>query len=257
MGSARSEMINEEDQGVGNVRVDRYLSLALGISRSEAAQLIRRGLVTRGGMIVRAKDERAEGEISVQGSPVALKRHIHLMMNKPSGLLTAARDRHLPTVMDLIDDAHKKRGIAPVGRLDRDVTGLLLLTTHGELNHRLASPGRGIEKIYLAQVDGALREEDVEAFRRGLDLGDFTAKPAVLDILSPARARVTVTEGKFHQVKRMFEAVGKPVVSLSRQSVGGVCLDPALAPGGVRELTPAEASVLYERVGLDEKDGEP
>ena len=137
----------------------------------------------------------------------------------------------------------------PVGRLDKDTTGLLLFTTDGELAHRLLSPKRHVNKCYLAQVDGPLGEEDVLAFRAGLDLGDFTAMPGKLEILSSApekaEARVTVQEGKFHQVKRMFEARGRLVTQLHRETFGPLLLDANLAPGQYRELTEQEAALLY------------
>ena len=139
----------------------------------------------------------------------------------------------------------------PVGRLDKDTTGLLLLTCDGELNHRLLSPGRHVEKRYRAVTDGTLTQEDVEAFAAGMDLGDFTAQPAQLTILGPSLAEVVIAEGKFHQVKRMFEAVGKEVLELHRSAFGPLELDPALAEGQWRELTAEEEKALREAAGME------
>ena len=143
----------------------------------------------------------------------------------------------------------------PVGRLDKDTTGLLLLTSDGQLSHRIITPRREIDKVYVAEVDGPLTEENIAAFAAGLELSDFTAMPAKLEILESredfARGRVTVQEGKFHQVKRMFAACGRTVTALERLSVGPIVLDPALAPGEIRELTPEEEAALYAAVSYE------
>ena len=139
----------------------------------------------------------------------------------------------------------------PVGRLDKDTTGLLLLTTDGELAHRLISPKRGIEKTYLATTDTPLLPEDIEAFARGLELSDFTALPAVLDIVDAHTARITVTEGKYHQVRRMLAACGHQTLTLHRERVGPLNLDESLSPGGMRELTDAELDSIRKAVGLE------
>ena len=139
----------------------------------------------------------------------------------------------------------------PVGRLDKDTTGLLVLTCDGELNHRLLSPGRHVDKRYRALVEGELEEKDAEAFAAGMDLGDFTARPARLSILGPSLAEVVIAEGKFHQVKRMFEAVGREVLELHRSAFGPLELDPALAEGQWRELTADEEKALREAAGME------
>ena len=139
----------------------------------------------------------------------------------------------------------------PVGRLDKDTTGLLLLTCDGELNHRLLSPGRHVEKRYRALTDGTLTQEDVKAFAAGMNLGDFTAQPARLTILGPSLAEVVIAEGKFHQVKRMFEAVGREVLELHRSAFGPLELDPVLAEGQWRELTADEEKALREAAGME------
>ena len=152
--------------------------------------------------------------------------------------------------MDLLPPVYTALDCMPVGRLDKDTTGLLLLTTDGELAHRLLSPARHVNKVYEAQVDGELTPADAEAFAAGIPLKDFTALPAKLEILSPSVAYVTVREGKYHQVKRMFGAVGKPVLELRRLSFGPLPLDEALSPGSYRELSEAEIAALYAAAGI-------
>ena len=172
------------------------------------------------------------------------------MLYKPAGLLTAARDAKQPTVMDLLPPVYRGIGCMPVGRLDKDTTGLLLLTTDGELNHRLLSPGRHVDKRYRAVVDGELTDKDAEVFAAGMDLGDFTAQPAKLTILNPSLAEVVISEGKFHQVKRMFAAAGHEVLQLHRSAFGPLELDPALQEGQWRELKPEELEALREAAGM-------
>ena len=187
--------------------------------------------------------------VTLDGQPLDTRLTLHLMLHKPQGILTAARDKKAATVMDLLPPKCQTLGCMPVGRLDKDTTGLLLFTTDGELAHRLLSPKRHVDKTYWARVDGSLDEADVEAFASGLNLGDFIAQPGRLEILSSsseeAQARVTVQEGKFHQIKRMFEARGRQVTQLHRETFGPLLLDERLAPGQYRELTDLEAAQLY------------
>ena len=230
------------------MRLDRWLTtLGMG-SRSEVQRLIRSGAVAVAGETVRDPGMDCATEVTplrVRGESVDGRTVRHVMLHKPEGLLTAARDRKQPTVMDMLPEAYAAMGCMPVGRLDKDTTGLLLLTTDGELNHRLLSPKRHVWKTYEAEVDGPLRGEDVSAFAQGLRLSDFTARPARLEIMPPGNVgRVTVCEGKFHQVKRMFLACGRTVTHLKRLAFGGVRLDETLAPGQWRELTAQEMKTL-------------
>lgn len=233
------------------MRLDRLLvTLALG-TRSQLQPMIRKGRLTVNGEAVRdpaLNVEPGKDEICLDGQKLDTRLTLHLMLNKPAGILTAARDKKAPTVMDLLPPKCQTLGCMPVGRLDKDTTGLLLFTTDGELAHRLLSPKRHVNKIYWAQVDGPLDERDAEAFLQGLDLGDFTALPGQLEIIASApdyaQARVTVQEGKFHQVKRMFEARGRTVTQLHRERFGPLELDDNLAPGQYRELTETEAAQL-------------
>ena len=234
------------------IRLDRLLAtLALG-SRTEVGAMIRRGRVMVDGGAVRdpGKQVPETAAITLDGAPLDTRLERHVMLHKPAGLLTAARDKKQPTVMELLPPAYAGIGCMPVGRLDKDTTGLLLLTTDGELNHRLLAPGRHVDKVYLAGVDAPLTAREAEAFAAGLELGDFTAAPALLEILpgDGRTARVTIHEGKFHQVKRMFEAVGRTALTLHRERFGPLALDPELEPGQWRELTDEELAALREAV---------
>lgn len=236
------------------MRLDRWL-VTLGVgSRSQVQRLIRQGAVTVDGATITdpgcACDTSAALTLHRQPLDGRLVRHV--MLHKPAGLLTAARDRKQPTVMDLLPEAYAAIGCMPVGRLDKDTTGLLFLTCDGELNHRLLSPARHVDKTYLARVDGPLTQEDVSAFANGLHLSDFDARPARLDILEPTLARVTVQEGKFHQVKRMFAAIGREVVQLHRETFGSLRLDESLPQGQWRELTDDELRALYADAQMEE-----
>ena len=242
------------------MRLDRWLTtLGMG-SRSEVQRLIRSGKVTVAGETVRDPGRDFPPEttlLGVRGESVDGRLTRHVMLHKPAGLLTAARDKKQPTVMDIFPVCYAAMGCMPVGRLDKDTTGLLLLTTDGELNHRLLSPRRHVWKTYEAEVDGPLSAADVEAFAQGIPLSDFTALPAELEILSSgplsAVARVRVHEGKFHQIKRMFEARERTVVRLSRLTFGSLTLDPALEPGAWRELTAQEIAALYQDADMEAK----
>lgn len=235
-------------------RVDKILGLA-GVTRSEARKVVMAGRVTVDGTVVRDPGAKATPEqVALDGKPVQAEVEVYLMINKPAGVVTATDDKKLPTVVDLLPEKYRRRKIGPVGRLDRDVTGLVLLTTDGELAHRLISPKWKAEKVYRATCEGQLDESCIDAFAAGIELSDFTAKPAGMQILSAdaqtSVADVTLTEGKFHQVKRMFIAIGHPLVKLERLSIGGVRLDESLASGEFRALTDAELDRLKEITSL-------
>jgi 16S rRNA pseudouridine516 synthase len=241
------------------MRLDRWLATLGVCSRSEGKDWIRRGAILVNGLP--AKDPAAPVEteadrLTVRGEDVDGRICRHVMLHKPAGLLTAARDRKQPTVMDLLPPVYGGIGCMPVGRLDKDTTGLLLLTCDGELNHRLLSPGRHVDKIYRALVQGRADDATAEKFAAGMDLGDFTAQPAKLTVLRAGEdtslAEVTVAEGKFHQVKRMFAAAGHEVLELHRRAFGPLELDPELAEGQWRELTEAELSALRKAAGMAE-----
>ena len=235
------------------MRLDRWLATLSVGSRSEVKQWIRGGQAAVNGRIIldpALSFETEQDRLALNGKELDGRVVRHVMLYKPAGILTAARDARQPTVMDLLPPVYQGIGCMPVGRLDKDTTGLLLLTCDGELNHRLLSPARHVEKRYRALVEGELEEKNVEAFAAGMDLGDFTAQPAKLTILRPSLAEVIIAEGKFHQVKRMFAAVGHEVLELHRCAFGPLELDPALQEGQWRELTAEEEKALREAAGM-------
>ena len=236
------------------LRLDRLLTtLALG-SRKDVQGLIRSGQIAVNGKTVRDPSFHVKpGDmLEKDGGSIDARIIRHVMLHKPCGILTAARDAKQPTVLDLLPAVYKSCECMPVGRLDKDTSGFLLLTTDGELAHRLLSPKREVWKCYEADVDGPLSEEDVQAFAQGLQLSDFTALPARLEIIystaEAATARVWVCEGKFHQVRRMFAARHRTVITLKRLSIGPIHLDDMLLPGEYRELTQDELHALWQCV---------
>ena len=234
------------------MRLDKLLARLGEASRSGCRDLLKGGRVQVNGETVHSGAFPVpEGAlITLDGQALDCRMDRYLMMNKPAGVLTAREDARQKTVMDLLPPVYASLGCMPVGRLDKDTTGLLLLTTDGELAHRLISPARHVDKVYEARVEGKLEQKDVEAFAAGIPLGDFTALPARLEILSPDVGLATVREGKFHQVKRMFGAVGKPVLALRRLRFGPLSLDEALRPGDYRELNEEEIAALYAAAGI-------
>lgn len=230
------------------LRLDKLLTDTGRWSRKEAREVIRQGRLALNGEVIRQGDRKADPEadvIQVDGTPVTWSAHSYLMLHKPAGYLSATEDRNAPTVLDLIPKELRRPGLAPVGRLDKDTTGLLLLTDDGALTHALLSPRHHVDKIYLARVDGTGSPADCQAFEAGIVLEDGTkCLPARLELLEPGLCRVTVQEGKFHQVKRMLASRGLPVLSLKRCAMGPLRLDESLAPGQVRPLTGAELDAL-------------
>lgn len=229
------------------MRLDKYLAEMGAGTRSEVKKAVRAGRVTVGGKV--AKDASLHvgenDEVCMDGRAIAYEKFVYYMLNKPAGVISATEDPRQQTVLDLIEERQRK-GLFPVGRLDRDTEGLLLITNDGELAHRLLSPRHHVDKVYFAKLDGPVSEREKELFAQGLKVDDsLTAMPAVLEILEPAcEVRVTIREGKFHQVKRMFAAVGREVLYLRRLSMGLLALDPELAPGAYRRLTSEEESAI-------------
>jgi len=240
------------------MRLDRLLA-RFGVSRREAAALVKAGRAAVNGRPASdpAMQLDLDGDaVTLNGAPVRTDRHFHIMLNKPEGILTATEDGRGQTVMSLLPREWRSVGLGPVGRLDKDTTGLILLTTDGQLAHRLISPRWEQDKRYLARVEGRVGEEETRRMAEGIPLKDFTCRPAAL-IVREADDResvceVAVSEGKYHQVKRMFGALGHPVLSLHRLSVAGIGLDPTLAPGAWRELTAQERAHLYGVTELEE-----
>lgn len=229
-------------------RLDKIISATGKKSRREVREMVRQGRVLVDGKPAPAADMKVDPQTAVillDGEPLGYEKFTYVMLHKPAGVLTATEDRRQETVLDLLPPELRRRALSPVGRLDKDTEGLLLLTNDGQLAHRLLSPKSHVDKVYYARVDGALEPGDIAAFAAGMTLGDgLECLPAGLEILSPTEALVTLREGKFHQIKRMLAARGKPVLYLKRLSMGRLRLDPALAPGAWRMLTEEERSAL-------------
>ena len=229
-------------------RLDKIISATGKKSRREVREMVRQGRVLVDGKPAPAADMKVDPQAAVillDGEPLGYEKFTYVMLHKPAGVLTATEDRRQETVLDLLPPELRRRALSPVGRLDKDTEGLLLLTNDGQLAHRLLSPKSNVDKVYYARVDGALEPGDIAVFAAGMTLGDgLECLPAGLEILSPTEALVTLREGKFHQVKRMLAARGKPVLYLKRLSMGRLRLDPALAPGAWRMLTEEERSAL-------------
>lgn len=232
------------------IRLDKYLADMQVGTRSEVKKLIRAGKVMLDGHVCKNADEKfdpEQTEVTVDRVSVGYAAYEYFMLNKPKGCVSATEDSRYPTVLDYITE-HKRKDLFPVGRLDLDTEGLLLITNDGSLSHELLSPSKHVAKTYEAKIDGIVTDADVDLFARGMDIGEKKlTKPAELVILKAnviSHVQITICEGKFHQIKRMFEAVGKPVLELKRLSMGTLMLDEALAPGEYRPLTDAELEAL-------------
>ena len=229
-------------------RLDKLLANTGRWSRKEARELIRAGRVAVGGAAARAPEEKYDpsAAFTVDGEPVSGERLVYLMLHKPAGLVSATEDPRQPTVLSLLPEHLRRVGLFPAGRLDKDTEGLLLLTNDGPLAHRLLSPRSHVDKTYFVRVEGTLDASDAAAFAAGMTLADgLECLPAGLEVLeAPDTAIVTLREGKYHQIKRMLAARGKPVAYLKRLTMGPLALDPALAKGEWRPLTPEELAAL-------------
>ena len=230
------------------MRLDKYLA-EMGVgTRQEVKKQIRQGKVTVNGTVVKAADTKIDetcDEVTIGGLNISYVSYEYYMLNKPGGVVSATEDRRDTPVIDLIKDK-KRKDLFPVGRLDKDTEGLLLITNDGDLAHRLLAPKKHVDKVYYAKIDGMVTEEDIKRFAEGIDIGaeeEEMTRPAKLDIMKSAEEseiRLTIHEGKFHQVKRMFLAVGKEVTYLKRERMGTLCLDENLKPGEYRLLTEEE-----------------
>lgn len=230
-------------------RLDKILSDAGVGSRKELRGLIRAGRVTVNGHVVLEPESRADGqsdEICVDGRPIRKSRTLVLMMNKPAGYVTSTEDPRDPTVMSLLPEDYRNLGLVPVGRLDKETEGLLLLTNDGSFAHRMIAPKHGVKKIYELEHEGQAEETDVRAFAQGLALKDGTrCRPAVLEPLGSGKSRVVLQEGKYHQVRRMMASRGMHVTYLRRVGEGALCLN-GLPLGACRELSKEEINLLQD-----------
>ena len=239
------------------MRLDKFLVACAVGSRTEVKNLLKAGRVTVNGKkekSAKLQIDEERDEIRFDGQVLEYEEFVYYMMNKPQGVVSATEDSKHRTVLDLLDDLARTKEVFPVGRLDIDTHGLLLLTNDGKLAHALLSPKRHVDKTYLAQVEGVMTQEDVETFAKGILLKDFTCQPAKLEIVSvnlvknQSLVRVTIAEGKFHQVKRMVAYCGKEVVDLQRLTMGTLALDENLERGEWRRLTKEELENLLASI---------
>lgn len=233
-----------------SIRLDKYLADAQLGTRSAVRQLLKKGLITVNGEIIKKpefKIDPASDRVCFDTQEISPEHEVYYMLNKPSGVVSATRDNHDRTVLDLFEQQDRRPDLSPVGRLDKDTVGLLLITNDGALSHRLLSPRRHVDKTYFVRVNGVITEQMTEAFAAGLDIGDEKPTlPARLERLSENEAAVTIHEGRFHQIKRMFHAAGCEVIYLKRLSMGSLLLDESLPEGSYRKLTPEEIRQLKE-----------
>ena len=233
------------------MRLDAFLSSQLGLTRSEAGAAIRRGLVAVNGTTAKkpgAKLDPALDEVRLSGEPVIYRPFVYLMLNKPAGVVSATRDRGA-TVLDLVPPKYAHRDLFPAGRLDRDTTGFLLLTDDGQLAHALLSPKRHVDKVYLAETDAPVASEKRAVIEAGLTYAGVTYRPCSFEPAGDRLYRVTLREGKYHEIKFMIEYAGVRLLSLKRIAFGGIALDESLAPGEMRALTPQELERLRNQTG--------
>ncbi|VTS16722.1 pseudouridine synthase [Streptococcus pseudoporcinus] len=235
------------------MRLDKFLTEAGFGSRSQVKSLLKTKKVCVNGK----NESQAKKQINpnldrveVEGQEVLYEEFVYYMLNKPKGVVSATQDKVHQTVLDLLDATAKQKAVFPVGRLDKDTHGLLLLTNNGDLAHRLLSPKKHVNKVYVAEVDGLMTSQDIEAFEKGIQLSDHQCQPAVLEILasdrdkSQSRVKIVIKEGKFHQVKRMVLACGKEVRDLQRLEMGPLQLDSTLDLGAFRKLEKSEIDAL-------------
>lgn len=235
------------------MRIDKMLAnLGYG-SRKDVKKLLKDGAVVVNDKVIKDSKQHIDPDndvVTLNGEIVEYKEFVYLMMNKPPGVISATEDNHDETVIDLLEYEDQVFEPFPVGRLDKDTEGLLLITNDGQLSHRLLSPKKHVPKTYFAVIEGIVTSDDGEAFQKGVTLDDgYLTKPAYLTILKSGLTsdiELTITEGKFHQVKRMFEAVGKRVIYLKRLSMGPLKLDETLELGEYRELTDEELEELIQ-----------
>ena len=238
------------------IRIDRFLSSQLKISRAEAKKLLREGGVTVNGAVVTRPESQLDAdadEVCAAGKSLRYKKHLYIMMNKPAGVISASRDPNAETVIDLLPEELRRPGLFPAGRLDKDTTGFVLITDDGQFAHDILAPRRHVPKNYTVWTRRRLTADEEARFRGGMAVGDTVFREAELSLtgIEEETGRyvysVTIREGRYHQIRIMFAALGAPVVSLRRNRIGGLTLDPSLAPGQARELTAEEKAAIAGR----------
>ena len=231
------------------MRLDKLLCECGKASRSEAGKLIRLGKVSVNGVVVKKADFKVDeysDKITLDGSEVCYKKFTYIMLNKPEGYVSATLDPNEKTVLDLVSDEDRKKGLFPCGRLDKGTLGLVILTNDGDGAHFVLSPKHHVKKVYRFECISPLSNDDVDALERGVDIGGYFTKPCVVDMEEAQRGTITLTEGKYHQIKRMLEAVNNKITYLERISFGDILLDPSLERGQWRYLTSDEEKIFLK-----------
>lgn len=234
-------------------RIDKIIASQGKYSRSEVKKLVKDGRVTLDGKVIKSSDVKADpdiNDIAVDGKSIGYKKHLYIMLNKPQGIVSATEDTDHKTVIDLVPKELKRDGLFPAGRLDADTVGFVLITDDGDFAHRILSPKNHIMKTYHATLQRPVTQEDIEAFKNGIELKDGTlcleAQVSPLDSDKPM-AEIKICEGKYHQVKRMFAALGNKVVFLKRVKMGKLPLDESLEEGQCREITAEELGLIQKK----------
>lgn len=231
-------------------RLDKIIASQTEYSRKDVKYLALNKKLTVNGEIVRRSDIKVDpekDEIAINGKPMLVKKYVYLILNKPEGYISATEDKSQATVLELIPEEFKCREVFPVGRLDKDTTGLMILSDDGEFAHNILAPKKHVEKEYEVTVDIKVTEEMKQGFLEGVDLNDGVCKTAILEITGDYTANVTLTEGRYHQIKRMFGCFGAKVVKLHRTRMGKLVLPNDLEVGESRELTEEEIKLLTTR----------
>lgn len=230
-------------------RLDKIISSQLNMTRSEAKTAIKKGLVLVDAKVISDcayKADPTAQQISFDGKELGYSKYVYIMMNKPKGVISSTQARNFPSVIDILPDEMKRKGLFPAGRLDKDTTGFMLITDDGDFAHDILAPKKHVQKTYTAVLDKPAGDELIEEFKKGIVLDDETAfQSAVLEIADDRRiCRVIINEGKYHQIKRMFAHFSLTVVELNRDKIGNLSLDPALAPGECRYIDEKELELI-------------
>ncbi len=229
------------------MRIDKFVADAAALTRSEARKIIKAGLVKSGDAVIKdiAFQIEENASVTLNGEEIAYKKYVYIMLNKPAGYVSATEDKKQNTVLNLLDPSYKRYSLFPAGRLDIDTEGFLLLTNDGDLAHNLLSPNKKVGKTYFVRLKEKISEEDIQKLETGVDIGECVTKPAKVERISENEINLTITEGKFHQIKRMAFAVGNEVAYLKRLSYGDLYLDETLQTGEYRHLLEEETTKLY------------
>lgn len=229
------------------MRLDKFISMLGKATRSEAGKLIRAGKATVNGIVQKAPDYKIDPDndlVTLLGEALTYKKYTYIMLNKPEGYVSATEDPNEKTVLDLVSVEDRRRGLFPCGRLDKNTLGLVILTNDGEGAHRVLSPKHHVSKVYKFISRDPVCENDVKLLEAGVDIGGYLTKPCKIKMVSENEGEITLIEGKYHQIKRMLEAVGNKITYLERISFGSIVLDPALKRGEWRYLEPNEEEIF-------------